>query len=277
MLQAFFMEKYFKIAIKATSSDESEILIAKLSEISFYAFEEENNLLNAYVKEEHFNEEKLKDILPLNIIFSKSIIEEENWNLEWESQLEPVVVNNFVAIRPSFHKPIKNVKYELIITPKMSFGTGHHATTFLMIELMEKQDFKNKTVVDFGTGTGVLSILAEKCGASKIIAVDYDEWSIKNTMENVEANHCNKIIIKQQNNLSEIGLVDIFLANINLNVLKNESFVISSILKKEGLLLVSGFLCKDEKEIQKVFEKNRLVKIQTKQRGDWLAILFKKL
>ena len=271
------MEKYFKISINTVSSDESEILIAKLSEISFYAFEEENNLLNSYVKEKDFDEEELKDILPSATIYSKYLIEEENWNQQWESGLEPVIINNFAAIRPSFHKPQKNVKHDLIITPKMSFGTGHHATTFLMIELMEKLDFKDKTVVDFGTGTGVLSILAEKCGASGIVAVDYDEWSINNVKENVEFNNCHKIIIKQQNDLSEISPANILLANINLNVLKNQSFAISSILKKDGLLLASGFLSKDEKEMLKFFEENSLVKVQTKQKDDWLAILFKKI
>jgi len=270
------MKKYFKIVINVNTSDESEILIARLSEISFYAFVEENNLLNAYVNEEDFEEEKLRNILSPETIYSKYVIEEENWNQQWESQLEPVIVNNFAAIRPSFHNPIENVKHDLVITPKMSFGTGHHATTFLMIELMEKLDFKDRNVVDFGTGTGVLSILAEKCGASEIIAVDYDEWSINNVKENVEVNHCHKIIIKQQNDLNEINPVNIILANINLNVLKNQSFEISTKLNKDGLLLASGFLSKDENEMLKSFEENKLVKVQTKERGDWMAILFKK-
>ena len=134
-----------------------------------------------------------------------------------KARFEPVVINNFVAIRPSFHIAINNVTHDLIITPKMSFGTGHHATTHLMIELMEIIDFKNKTVVDFGTGTGVLAILAEKCGASKIVGVDYDEWSIRNANENVEANDCHKIILMTTKNLSGIDVADIVLANINLN------------------------------------------------------------
>jgi ribosomal protein L11 methyltransferase len=271
------MGKYFKISVKASSSDESEILIAKLSEISFYAFEEENNLLNAYVKEEDFEEDKLKNILSPKSIYSKHVIEEENWNQQWEAGLEPVIINDFAAIRASFHGSVKNVKHELIITPKMSFGTGHHATTYLMIELMEKLDFKSKTVVDFGTGTGVLSILAEKCGASEVIAVDYDEWSINNVKENVAFNHCCKIIIRQQNSLSGISTADIILANINLNALKSQSLPISSMLKKNGLLLASGFYSKDEEEMLKTFEENSLVKVRFRQKDDWLAILFKKI
>jgi ribosomal protein L11 methyltransferase len=158
----------------------------------------------------------------------------------------------------------------------MSFGTGHHATTFLMIELMQQINFDNKTVIDFGTGTAVLAILAEKCGASKVIAVDYDDWSIQNAIENIEANNGKNILIKQQDNLSGIEPADFMLANINLNVLKNESASIPSLIKQGGFLLVSGFLFSDEKEMQEIFEEKNLVKRQTKQRGDWLAILFEK-
>jgi ribosomal protein L11 methyltransferase len=270
------MKRYFKIGIEADSSEQAEIIMADLSEINFYAFEQENNLLNAYIHEEDFDEEKLKKSLPAETIFTKNIIEEENWNQQWESSIEPVIINNFAAIRPAFSKPIKNVKFDLIITPKMSFGTGHHATTFLMIELMQQINFDNKTVIDFGTGTAVLAILAEKCGASKVIAVDYDDWSIQNAIENMEANNGKNILIKQQDNLSEIEPADIMLANINLNVLKNESASIPSLIKQRGSLLVSGFLFSDEKEMQEIFEDKNLVKRQTKQRGDWLAILFEK-
>jgi ribosomal protein L11 methyltransferase len=257
------MKRYFKIGIEADSSEQAEIIMADLSEINFYAFEQENNLLNAYIHEEDFDEEKLKKSLPADTIFTKNIINEENWNQQWESSIEPVIINNFAAIRPAFSKPIRNVKFDLVITPKMSFGTGHHATTFLMIELMQQINFDNKTVIDFGTGTAVLAILAEKCGASKVIAVDY-------------ANNGKNILIKQQDNLSEIEPADIMLANINLNVLKNESASIPSLIKQGGSLLVSGFLFSDEKEMQEIFEEKNLVKRQTKQRGDWLAILFEK-
>lgn len=270
------MRQFLKIKIEVTSSEESEILIAQLSEINFYAFEEENNSLNAYVNEEDFDEEKLKEILPLQTIFAKEIIKEENWNQQWESQLKPVIINDFVAIRPSFSPAIKNVKHDLIITPKMSFGTGHHATTHLMVELMESIDFRNKTVVDFGTGTGVLAILSEKCGASNIIAIDYDEWSIENAKENIRANNCDRIKLNQQDNLSGISEADIILANINLNVIKEVADSIVSISKNGSILLVSGFLDKDEIQMQKIFEEKGFVKLKNKKAGDWLAILFKK-
>jgi ribosomal protein L11 methyltransferase len=270
------MKKFFKIQIEIQSSEESEIMIAALSENKYYAFEEENNFLNAYVTEEDFDNEKLKDILPFGSIFERHIIEEENWNQQWESQLKPVFINHFVAIRPSFHEAINQVTHDLIITPKMSFGTGHHATTHLMIELMEKMDFKNKTVVDFGTGTGVLSILAEKCGASKVVGVDYDEWSIKNASENIEANDCHNIILKMQNSLTGIDPVELVLANINLNVLKNEAVKISSITKTGSILVISGFLFKDEAEMENIFGEKGFVKIESRRQGDWVAILLEK-
>lgn len=271
------MKLFLKIQIGTASAEESQILIARLSEINFYAFEEENNLLNAYVNEEDFDEEKLNEILPAQTRFTKNLIKEENWNQQWESQIKPVIINNFVAIRPSFSPPIKKVKYDLIITPKMSFGTGHHPTTHLMVELMQSIDFKNKTVVDVGTGTGVLAILAEKCGASDIVAIDYDEWSIQNALENIKANKCHHVKLWQQDNLSGIKKADIILANINLNVIKEIANSLVSIAKIGSMLLVSGFLLKDEIELQNILEAKSYVKLKSKKQGDWLAMLFEKM
>lgn len=275
-MQAFFMDKFVKIEVETISSDESEILMANLSDIRFYAFEQEENSLFAYIKEEDFNEEKLKNILDVDQIYKKTIIKDENWNQQWESELQPVIVNDFASIRASFHEPIQNVKYELIITPKMSFGTGHHDTTFLMVELMESIDFTGKSVIDFGTGTGVLAILAEKLGASKIIAIDYDEWSINNALENLEANNCKNISVEKRDHLTALSLVDIIIANINLNVLTEAAQSISSLLETGSLFLASGFLSKDEKTMENIFAEKHFVKKSVLQKGDWLAILFEK-
>jgi ribosomal protein L11 methyltransferase len=265
------MKKYFQIQILVALPEEKERLIAELSEINFYAFDEERNYLNAYIKEEDFKEEKLKEILKGQFDFAKNIIEEENWNAQWESSIQPVIINDFAAIRPSFHEPIEGVKHDLIITPKMSFGTGHHATTFLMIESMEKIDFSNKTVLDFGTGTGVLAILAEKLGAKKIMAIDNDEWSIRNAIENIQANHCSRINIELKQDLSALSSFDIILANINLNVISHESSAMVRLLKLGSFLLVSGFLVKDEIEIQNIFAGKNIIKKESLQRGDWIA------
>lgn len=270
------MEKYFKISIKTPSAEVAEIIIAELSEINFYAFEQHESFLLAYIKAENFDEKKLKEILSEEFLFTKEIIQKENWNQQWESSIEPVIIHDFVAIRPSFHKRVKNVKHDLIITPKMSFGTGHHPTTFLMIEMMEKIDFLNKTVLDFGTGTGVLAILAEKCGASNVIAIDNDDWSINNAIENIKANNCKNILVNQKNGLYGIKPVDIILSNINLNVLTNAASEISSLLNHGSLLLTSGYLLKDKNEMQNIFGEKGVFTKEVIQKDGWLSVLFQK-
>jgi len=270
------MKKFIKVEVESISLEGSEILMAELSENNFYAFEQNENDLIAYIIEEDFDAVKLNTLLPQNTIYKYSIIEDKNWNGEWESQLQPVTINNFAGIRASFHKPLENVKHEIIITPKMSFGTGHHATTFLMIELMQKINFKNKKVLDFGTGTGILAILAEKLGASSVLAIDYDEWSINNASENIAANNCKHIITEERNNIMGISFVDIVLANINLNVLEENVKNLSTLLKTGSVLIISGFLSNDENNIVSVFVKNEFVKKQLSQKEEWIALVFEK-
>ena len=273
-MQAFFMNTFIKIEISITSAEEGEILMALLSEKQFYAFEEKDNLLVAYITEKDFDEDSLTEILE-NKYFIKTVIEDENWNKKWESELKPVVINDFVCIRASFHSPAKNVKHELIITPKMSFGTGHHDTTCLMIEQMEGIDFKDKSVLDFGTGTGVLAILSEKLGATKVLAIDYDEWSINNTKENTLANSCRHISVEKRSDLPNLT-VDIIIANINLNVLTASSSAITRLLNDGGLLLMSGFLLGDESAIENAFGEKGFVKKNAHGKNGWLSVLFQK-
>jgi ribosomal protein L11 methyltransferase len=278
------MKEFIQIKIQSCSQEESEILISELSENDFYAFvqedsfgEQNENLLIAYINKDDFNEEKFKDILPEKLNYTYSIIEDRNWNAEWESNLQPIRIENFVNIRASFHEPSKDVEHEIIITPKMSFGTGHHATTYLMIEMMQQLNFNNKKVLDFGTGTGVLAILAEKLHASSVIAIDCDEWSINNLKENIEANNCKKIFPEKRDNIRGLSSVDIILANINLNVLQENSKVISILLQPCSLLLVSGILLKDEEAIVEGFKRNGLSEKKILQKGEWIALLFEKL
>jgi ribosomal protein L11 methyltransferase len=270
------MERFIKIEIENLSGEQSDILIDDLSAHNFYAFEQEDANLFAYIKEIDFDSQTLKNLLPPPVYFTKTYIESKNWNEQWEREFQPVVVNNFVAIRPQFHEPIANVKHDIIITPKMSFGTGHHPTTFLMISHMEKMNFQNKTVLDFGAGTGVLAILAEKSGASEILAVDMDEWSIQNANENIKANQCNHIIVIKQDNIDGFNTVDILLANINLNILINSAAAISAKTKTGGYLLTSGFLISDEKRMIKEFKKVNFVKKNILEKDNWSAILFQK-
>jgi ribosomal protein L11 methyltransferase len=276
-MQAFFMSKYFKIDISEVSGEAQDILIAQLSDLGFYAFEQGENCLSAYIEELDFNPENLISVLPLNKNFDKTIIEEENWNSKWESSFQPVLIDDFALIRASFHAPVEVVKHDLVITPKMSFGTGHHATTYLMVQLMKTIDFETKSVLDFGTGTAVLAILAEKSGASKVVAVDYDEWSINNAIENLEANQSKNIVLEQRSELTGLSPVDIVLANINLNVLTEAAQSISNLLKSRGLLLTSGFLVKDEEAMETLFIGKQFVKKCVLNKDGWLSILFEKL
>ena len=173
------MSEYIQIEFQQITSVQSDILLAQLSSIGFEGFEEEENLLRAFIPSENFDEVLLKEITSFNnLSYTQSRIEETNWNAVWESNFDPVIVDDFVSIRADFHEPIKLVEHEIVITPKMSFGTGHHATTYMMIQQIREIDFTEKTVFDFGTGTGVLAILAEILGAEKIAAVDNDDWSI---------------------------------------------------------------------------------------------------
>ena len=270
------MEKIFKIDIEASSPERLEILIAELSEINFYAFEQNKNALIAYIKEEDFDQTKLSEKLLSDEIPKSEIIENRNWNEEWELGLKPVCIKGFAGIRASFHEPLRNIKHEIIITPKMSFGTGHHATTYLMIEQMESINFTEKKVLDFGTGTGILAILAEKLGAKKVVAIDNDEWSIDNAFENITANNCKQIFVEKRNNITGIGIQDVILANINLNVLIQTAFDISWISNKGTSLLLSGFLYEDEKKILSSFSSFGFVKTSIAKKNEWISVIMNK-
>ncbi len=271
------MGNYIKIEIQTASVQQLEIIIAELSEINYEAFEEEENVLSAFIEEEFFNEVEINKILiPKNILYAKLIIEEINWNTKWESEFEPIVVENFVAIRAAFHKPIYGVKHEIIITPKMSFGTGHHATTYLMLQQMQYLDFLDKTVLDFGTGTGILAILAKKLGAKKVIAIDIDEWSINNAKENFVANNCTDIVLLQIDNLNDLEIFDIILANINLNVITSSIEGFSMATHQSSELLLSGFLSSDESVLLNAFSKQNFKNILTSHNNEWISILLTK-
>lgn len=270
------MGDYIKIEINTTSKEQAEILIAELSEIDFDAFEEDGNLLSAFSKQDKFDEEKLKPILPKNISYQKIIIEEINWNAKWESEFEPILIEDFVAVRAAFHKPIKNVQHEIIITPKMSFGTGHHATTYLMLQQMHYLNFIDKTVLDFGTGTGILAIMAKKLGADKVVAIDNDVWSINNAKENIAANSCTHIDLQLKDDLNNLEVFDIILANINFNVITNNIDGLRNITKPSSKILLSGFLNSNQEELLSIFIAQGFTYEQTTQRNEWISVLLTK-
>lgn len=243
--------EYISIRFK-TSPEKSEIISALLLDEGFEGVEERENETIISIKSDLWDEALLDEIMKeYEVDYSFEKIEQQNWNAQWESSFEPVVIGNFATIRASFHEQVKHTVHEIIITPKMSFGTGHHATTYLMIEQMQGINFYNKTVIDFGTGTGVLAILAEKLGANKIIATDNDEWSIRNAHENIQANECSKIELVLADNLpvNNLPKADVILANINLNVILANLEVLQSIAKSEATFLFSGLMAADEEQI----------------------------
>ncbi|MEO6252921.1 MAG: 50S ribosomal protein L11 methyltransferase [Ferruginibacter sp.] len=265
---------YIEVEFKIANTVENEILIALLSNAGFESFEEMPSSLKAFIKEDGFDGVELEAILKIvPVDHTITTVSQQNWNAQWESSFEPIMVNDFVAIRADFHQPIKNVKHEIIITPKMSFGTGHHATTYMMIEQMEALDLTNKTVVDYGTGTAVLAILAEKMGALSVDGIDYDEWSIENSIENTAANSCSKINLVKADTIAANTIYDVILANINLNVIIANLPAIKNVSKKGTIILLSGFIKADEENMVRSLEEYRITHLKTVQKGEWICIL----
>jgi len=260
---------YIQISIEA-NEEQQEILISELVELDAAGFEQTDAHLLTYFEEDNFKSYEINELLK-GYVFQFTILPKQNWNAVWESNFEPVVVDDFCAIRAEFHKPIKDVLHEIIITPKMSFGTGHHATTYMMIQQMRNFGFINKKVFDFGTGTGVLAILAAKLGAASIIAIDNDEWSIKNAQENFEKNNIHSVSLYQSSTLPENNF-DIILANINRNVLEQYSSTLVNLLSPQGVLLVSGLLKEDQTSIVELFDELTLYNSQ--QNLNWISLLF---
>lgn len=261
-----------QISIEATE-EEQEILISELSDLGAEGFEQTDNFLIVYFNENSFKSYEVNNLLK-GFSFTTETVKEKNWNEEWERNFQPVVVDSFCAIRAEFHQPIKNVQYEIIITPKMSFGTGHHATTYMMIEQMRDIDFRNKTVFDFGTGTGILSILAEKLGASKIEAIDIDDWSITNAKENIAKNSCSKIALNLSSQIISDKTFDIILANINRNVILDSLPQLGDSVKESSVLLLSGLLTLDEPDVVEACHHEKLNLVKRIERNNWISLLF---
>jgi ribosomal protein L11 methyltransferase len=264
------------IVIRVDTKDEAirEILIAQLSEAGFESFEE-SETLNAYISEDKFSKAELDDLIQLfHLTYTSEILPQKNWNEEWEKNFQPVQVDDFCSVRASFHPQNNNVRFDIVITPKMSFGTGHHSTTFLMMQFMQGVSFEEKTVFDFGTGTGILAILAEKMGAKTVLAIDIDEWSIINAKENAEMNGCEQIDLVQTGNIQTCDSFDIMLANINRNVILENLPVMVPLLKANGVLLLSGLLQDDFMSIDEIAANLGLNLIEKRDKNGWIAIKY---
>lgn len=253
-----------------------DILIAELSEIGFDGFEEVEEGLKAFIKATEFDEAQIKALAnKYEVDFTTETIPVQNWNKVWESNFEPMQVDNFVGVRAGFHAPMQGVTHEIIITPKMSFGTGHHATTYMVMQLMKDIDFANKTVFDYGTGTGILAILAEKLGSTSILGIDYDDWCIENATENIAANNCKYITIEKADTAKLEAKFDIVIANINKNIILDNMAYLANDVVLGGEVLLSGLLQEDEADILAEALKFNWKHQVTIKRGMWIAIYFK--
>jgi ribosomal protein L11 methyltransferase len=269
------MSAYIQLNFKNISPAQSEILVAGLNEYGFEGFEEGEEELKAFIKAELFDEDIVKNITGLlDLGYTQSLVEETNWNVVWESNFQPVVIDDFAGIRAHFHEPLVQVAHEIIITPKMSFGTGHHATTWMMIDQMRNIRFNGKSVLDFGTGTGILAILAEKLGAENIIALDHDDWSIENARENLLYNQTGHIILHKADSAGQGRMFDIILANINKNILLENMPALANQLSKKGILLMSGLLAEDEAEIMTSARECGLIQEKRVERHNWLCLRY---
>lgn len=269
------MGDHIQITFSGIGPEQQEWIIAHLAEAGYEGFEECENQLKAFIQEKDFDRFILKELAyKYQLGYEESRIAEQNWNAVWEANFQPVIVDDFVAVRADFHEPVNYVAEEIIITPKMSFGTGHHATTYMMMQQMRSIDFRNKTVFDFGTGTGVLAILAEKLGAVNILAADNDYWSITNATENISRNNCCRIQVRQVNEAVSDLSFDIILANINKNVILDNLGILSKYLNKGGIFLCSGILKEDESDLVKAAESGMLFFAERVEKDNWLCLKF---
>ncbi len=275
-----FVEFYFDL--KLFSAQSSDVLIAQLFDLGFDSFENLDGYLKAYILNKKVNKDLFKkiknDLIIKNPDFSYKNLEDKNWNDTWESNFEPVFFQSGV-IRSSFHSIKESPKYDIIIDPKMSFGTGHHETTKLMINAMNSLDFQPKKVLDFGCGTAILSILAEKMWKSYILALDTDIWAYKNSVENLDLNSCTNVKVGNYgiNKISIKFKFDLILANINANVLLDSFVDMMKNLKKNGILILSGFYSSDYNKIKKEANLFGCSLINKFEDNDWQCVVFQNI
>lgn len=271
--------QYIKVSFDVASQQQSDMLIAMLADAGFDGFEELAGQLYAYIEQPRYHEAELDAItVTLDAEYTAEIVPAQNWNALWESNFQPVVVDDFCTIRADFHDIEVTTPYDILITPKMSFGTGHHSTTQLMMMLMRDVTLKEASVLDFGTGTGVLAILAELLGAGDILAIDNDEWCVENANENVLRNNCSHITV-QKGSLDEISFVknDVILANINRHILLQYMDGLYKRLNIGGVIIMSGLLTSDRDIITEAAESAGFTLIKMQEQMNWIALIFSKV
>ena len=279
------MYDYVAVRVEAKPCDETvtDLLAAFLAEVEFETFEPDKTGLTAYVRKDKYNrnavEEILKDFpMDTELHFSETEIEGEDWNKEWEQNyFQPINIDNKLVIRSSFHKSFPEIPIEIVIDPKMAFGTGHHATTAGMSRMLLEEPLEGKSIIDMGTGTGILAILAKKLGAGETVGIDIDEFAVENARENGELNGEKiKWFVGDDKTLSNLKPADIFLANINLNVIIGNLDKYVSKLKSGGKIFLSGFLASDKPKIMQEAEKYDLKLFKDKEERGWMTMGFVK-
>lgn len=276
--------KYVELccSISNPSDDIVDILVAELAELGYDSFNTEGSVLLAYIPEASFVESDVKVVLSKYLPadgfkLSWESMPDKNWNEVWESNFEPIVIDDRCSIRAPFHTNLPKTTFEIVIEPKMSFGTGHHATTHQMVEFVLDNEFKGLRVLDMGCGTGILAILAAMKGASHVLAIDNDDWAFENAEENVARNASGKVDVK----LGDAGLLgseyfDVILANINRNILLADMESYVDVLVSGGLLFLSGILIEDIPVIINCAVGLGLTPLEQKDRKGWVALSFKK-
>jgi ribosomal protein L11 methyltransferase len=255
-----------------------EIIPAWLSDFGFDSFTEEQDGVTAFIPEADFDEKTVTEQLQwirqqVDISWEITFIPDENWNKEWEKNFDPVIIADRCMVRAPFHKPIPGIEFDLVIMPKMSFGTAHHETTRMMIEFILEQDWKNKEVLDMGSGTGVLAILASKMGASQALAIDNDSWAFENATENIERNQAANVEAIMGDDKALAGMTfDVIIANINRNILLQQMPAYAKALRPEGKLFMSGFYEEDIPVLMQEAEKFGLQLKEKKLLNKWTAI-----
>lgn len=279
------MMNYYEYTFTLNSPIDKEIvrdiLAAELGEIGFESFIETETGLTGYIQESKHNEEELERKLaqfPLEnteITFRKEYIVSKDWNEEWEKNyFQPITVNDECIIHASFHPIEKTYTYDIIIDPKMAFGTGNHETTWLMISEMLQMDLKGKELLDMGCGTAVLAILAAKKGAQRVVAIDIDEWAYLNALENVELNHTTdiQVALGGAERIKDFGKFDFIFANINRNILLQDMKSYATAMKQDALLLMSGFYKEDISVLEEECKNNQLVLLSFSEKNNWVAV-----
>ena len=273
----------FEIPSRTWDNTEKEILIALLAEIGFEGFEDGEDILKGYVEETVYTDSKWNQVLDklgdlgIKVHYRFHRTEDQNWNEEWELKFEPVCIEEKVLIRAPFHDSNNDLPCTLIIEPKMSFGTGHHHTTKLMIVEMMKFSFETKSVLDMGCGTGVLGIYACKMGATEVLGIDFDRWAYQNAIENVERNGTYGMEVR----FGDVGVLkdemfDFVLANITRNTLVNDMEQYTNHLVKDGIMIVSGFLTEDVQYILNAAYRSNLTHLNTLEDSNWISLSFVK-